>query len=161
MAARGSKLRKGSGASSSSKPQRDLVFFIDKCLGRYDVANALRAEGERVEILTDHFPQDAEDSLWLPAVGQNGWIVLSKDKRLRHNYIELTKLLESGTHSFLLTSGNFTGAEMAQAFVEALPAMKALVAKFQPPCVSTVAKSGAVKLFCTHENLIKRITDRR
>jgi predicted nuclease of predicted toxin-antitoxin system len=109
MAARGSKSRKRSDASSPSKQPRDLVFFIDKNLGLKTVADALRAIGEEVALKTDHFEQDAEDRIWLTEVGARGWVILSADKNFRHNHIEIVALLKSNTHSFLLTSGNFSG----------------------------------------------------
>src|SRR5688500_2008401 len=124
MAVRGSKSKKRSGASYHSKQPRDLVFFIDKSLGLRVVPDALRAIGENVELKTDHFDQDAADAEWLAEVGSRGWIVLSKDKNLKHNHIEIVALLKSGTYSFILTSGNYTGLEMARAFVAAMPDIK-------------------------------------
>jgi len=84
---------------------------------------------------------------------------LSKDKHLRHNHIEIIELLRSGTHSFILTSGNFTGAEMAAAFVTALPDMKRMIAKFDPPFVATVTKAGAVKVHWTFDDLMGRVAE--
>src|SRR5262245_33850140 len=105
MAAPGWKSRKRSDASYHSKQPRDLVFFTDKNLGLATVPNALRAVGEKVELKTDHFDQDAPDTEWVPKVGARGWIILSADKELKHNLIEIVALLKSGTHSFILTSG--------------------------------------------------------
>ncbi|MGH7140929.1 MAG: hypothetical protein ACREHD_34800 [Pirellulales bacterium] len=51
---------------------------MDKCLGRKVIAGALRAAGEQVELLTDHFESDTPDSHWLRAVGERGWIILTK-----------------------------------------------------------------------------------
>ena len=125
------------------------------------VAEALRAAGCQVEVLTDHFDQDASDSQWLAEVGKRGWIILSKDKHLRHNHIEIIELLRSGTHSFILTSGNYTGTEIAQAFINALPHMKAMIAKFDPPFVATVTKAGTVKVHWTFDDLLGRVADIR
>jgi hypothetical protein len=135
-----------------------LVFFIDKCLGLHVVPDALRARGERVELLTDHFAQDAPDQDWLSEVGRRGWIILSKDKILRHNNLEIVELLRSGTHSFILTSGNSTAQENAAALVAALPTMKRMVGKFTPPFVGTVSKLGGVKVHWTFDKLIGRVT---
>ena len=156
MDARGSTSRKGLGASCGPATQRDLVFFTDKNLGLYIVPNALRAAGATVEIKTDHFSQDCPDHEWLKAVGDKQWIVLSKDKNLQHNLIEIIALLRSNTHSFLLTSGNFTGPEMANAFVKALPHMNRMVAKFPPPFVGIVSKSGEVRVGYTADDLMKK-----
>src|SRR5438876_10674898 len=124
MGAATSKSRKASAANSGSTRQRDLVFFIDKCLGRKVVAEALRAEGVRVEIMEDHFDKNADDTMWVPEVGRRRWIILTKDRALRHNSLEQIALLKSGTHSFILTSADQTGAQMAHAFVAALTDMK-------------------------------------
>ncbi|NQT40452.1 MAG: hypothetical protein HQ581_23360 [Planctomycetes bacterium] len=123
MPARGSKSKRGSGANSASRTQHEPTFFIDKCLGTHVVPDALRAHGVSVEIKTDHFAPDTEDIHWLPVVGKNRWVILSKDKQLRHNYLEIVGLLQSGTASFILTSGNYTGQEMAEAYIRALPAI--------------------------------------
>lgn len=109
---------------------------------------------------TDHFDKDTPDDEWLAAVGRRGWIVLSKDKHLRHNLIEIAALLKSNTHSFILTSGNDTGQEMAEAFLAAMPDIKRIVAKFPPPLVATVTKSGTVKVVYTHDALIQKIVNR-
>lgn len=157
MAAPGWKSRKRSDASYQSEQPRDLVFFTDKNLGLKIVPDALRAAGERVERKTDHFPQDADDSAWVPDVGARGWIILTADKNIRHNLIELVALLKSGTHSFILTSGNFTGEEMAKAFIGAMPQIKGIVATIPPPAVCTVSKSGDVRVALTHNDLIAKV----
>lgn len=125
------------------------------------VAAALRAAGERVEIMEDHFDSDAEDAVWVPAVGARGWVILSKDKALRHNSLEQIALLKSNTHSFILTSADQTGQQMAAAFVAALPDMKRLIAKFPPPFVGTVSPKGAVSVFFTHAQLLAAIAERQ
>jgi hypothetical protein len=158
MGARNSKSRKASGASSGSTPPREsIVFFLDKCLGRFVVANALRKCGERVEIHENHFEADTPDHEWVPEVGRRGWIILSKDTRLRHNNIELIALLKANTHSFILTSASQSGPEMAAAFVAALRDIKKILVRFQAPCVATVSPAGRVSVYLTHAGLIEQI----
>lgn len=159
MAARGSKSRKRSDASSHSKQPRDPVFFIDKCLGLKTVPEALRSIGERVELKTDHFEQDTEDAKWVTEVGARGWIILSADEHLKHNHLEIVALLKSNTHSFLLTSGNFSGREMAHAFVTAMPQIKGIIAAIPPPAVCMVSKAGSVRVAYTHDGLIDRVIE--
>lgn len=66
----GSKLKKRSGANSSSKLPEPLVFFLDRSLGKKKIADALRQAGERVGVHDDHFPPDAKDVDWLSGVGK-------------------------------------------------------------------------------------------
>jgi hypothetical protein len=156
--ARGSKSKRRSGANSTSKKPHELTFFVDKCLGTRVVPNALRARGVDVEVKTDHFAPDTKDTDWLLEVGKRGWVILSKDKHLRHNYLEIVSLLESGTASFLLTSGNFTGEEMANAFVKALPDIKRMLRKFSAPFVASVTKAGKAHMQYTFDGLIKKVS---
>jgi len=125
------------------------------------VADALRAAGERVEIMEDHFANDVDDTVWVPEVGKRGWIILSKDKALRHNSLEQIALLKSNTHSFILTSADQAGPQMANAFVTALPDMMRLIQKFPPPFVGTVTPTGRVNVFVTHAQLLAAIADRK
>lgn len=121
--------------------------------------NALRDAGLLIELKEDHFEPDTPDTVWVPDVGARGWIILSKDSSMRHNHIELVALLRSNTHSFILTSASQTGKEMASALVFAIPQMKRIIAKFNPPCVSAITPSGSVNVYLPHNQLISQIAD--
>lgn len=123
--------------------------------------DALRAIGANVEVMDDHFDSETEDTVWVPHVGALGWIILSKDCRLRSNPLEQIALLKSGTHSFLLSAANITGESMARAFANAMPDILRMIKKFQPPFVATVSPSGGVSVFMTHDQLIAVIAGRR
>jgi len=72
--------------------------------------------------------------------------VLTKDTRIRYRTAELAALMRSGVTAFVLTSGNLRGAEMAEIFLKALPAIYRLMARYAPPFVASVTKSGSVSL---------------
>jgi hypothetical protein len=61
-----------------------LVFFIDRSLGRKIVAQGLRDVDEIVKIHDDRFAPYAKEVEWLVEVGKRGWIVLTKDDRIRY-----------------------------------------------------------------------------
>jgi predicted nuclease of predicted toxin-antitoxin system len=126
-------------------------------LGLHTVPDALRAAGVKVECKTDHYDQETPDSVWVPEVGARGWIILTADKNIRHNLIELAALLKSGTHSFILTSGNCTGPEIAKSLVAALPQIMGIVATIPPPAIGTVSKAGKVRVVATHDDLIAQV----
>ena len=52
-------------------------------VGAVFVAGALREAGHVVLVHDDEFEPDARDVDWLQAVGQRGWVVLTKDARIR------------------------------------------------------------------------------
>jgi len=58
-------------------------LFLDRSLGRRQVAEALRNAGARIEIHDDHFGPETTDEDWLREAGRRGWIVLTKDARIR------------------------------------------------------------------------------
>lgn len=91
MASHRKRSRTRSGASVAQRDAerlRSLTFFLDRQLGRYTVADALRTAGAQVKIQDDHFAQNTADSVWLAAVGANDWVVISKDENIRRNPLE-------------------------------------------------------------------------
>jgi hypothetical protein len=122
------------------------VFFVDRSLGSVDVAAGLRAAGATVEVHDDHFPHTEADVDWLPVVGQRGWVVLTKDRRIRTRTLELRALMDAGVAAFVLTAGDLNGAEMADALVKALPRMRRMVAKHLRPFIAVLGRSGDLTL---------------
>jgi hypothetical protein len=97
------------------------TFFVDRSLGACDVPDALSAAGVRVEIHDDHFAPDTADTAWLSEVGARGWIVLTKDARIRRHPLELQALLAAGVAAFMLTATDLTGADMGRVLAGAIP----------------------------------------
>jgi len=124
------------------RPVSDLVFFIDRSLGRKQVAQALREAGATVEVHDDHFPQATPDVDWLAEVGRRGWVVLSKDERIRRNRIERTALEAARVRAFFLTQQDITGQEMAELFSNALPGMTRRAVSEPAPFIFTISRSG-------------------
>ena len=123
-----------------------LIFFLDRSLGKHIVAEALRQAGAEVELHDDHFPQNARDEEWLLEVGRRGWIVLTRDDRIRYRFHERTALLSGGIRAFVLVRQSLSGPAMAVAFVQALPAMRRFVARHHGPFIARVTQMGSVSL---------------
>ena len=142
------KSKKRSGASSPSPPEQ-LVFFTDENLGRHTLPESLRRAGEQVIAFHERFSSGTKDPLWLPEVGANGWVLLTKDSRIRYRRNEMQALLSSRARSFVLVSSNLRGPEIAQIFVKALPRMKRLCQRQRAPFIAHVHKDGSVALMRT------------
>src|SRR3989442_6356427 len=142
MDASGSKSKKRSGASSPSKllPEPS-VFFLDRSLGKNRIAMALRQAGATVHVHDDHFPPAAKDEEWLTQAGQKGWVVLTKDHRIRYRNLERAALMKAGVGAFVLTAGDLKGDEMAQIFVKALPAIFKFLTKHRKPFIAKITRS--------------------
>jgi hypothetical protein len=116
-----------------------LIFFLDRSIGKHVVAEALRHAGMEVEVHDDHFPSNARDDEWLPFVGEYGWIVLTRDDRIRYRSQERVRASVLGGRSL-------SGPAMADAFVQALPAMRRFIARYPAPFIARVTQAGRVSL---------------
>lgn len=97
--------------------------------------------------MTISFPKNAKDSVWLTEAGKCGWVVLTKDTRIRYRAIETNALRSANVRAFVLTAGgDLSGSEMARIFVAALPRMRRLCAKTKPPFIARVTRDGNVSL---------------
>jgi hypothetical protein len=123
-----------------------FTFFVDRSLGSGVVVQALRAAKERVLIHDDHFAADAPDTEWLMKVGAHGWVVLTKDARIRTNALERDALMTAKVAAFMLGRGDSSGPTMARAFVAALPRIKTTLRRYDVPLVGVVSIVGNVSV---------------
>ena len=103
-------------------------------------------EGIRHERHGQHFSPGTPDVVWLPFVGSRGWILVTKDKRIRFNDLEKDAVVANRVREFYFTSGNYSGAEMATMLLAALPEMVRLCGKQAPPFIASITKAGKVHL---------------
>jgi hypothetical protein len=116
-----------------------LTFFLDYQIGRYV---ALRAAGARVEVHIDHFAQNAPDLEWIPEVGRNSWVLITKDENIRRNPLERAAYQAAGLRGFIVTGGDMGGAELAELLVLRLSGMVRRVANRAGPLLFTVSRGG-------------------
>ena len=131
-----------SAASSSSKRPEPLTLFLDESLDSDSIAAALSSAGVQVERLTRHFPKGTDDRDWLSLAGARGWIVLTRDKRIRYRRLERLALQMAGVRAFVFTGGNVTLADTAAALVAALAAIADICAAEAPPFIYHLGRTG-------------------
>lgn len=100
-----------------TKPRKLPTFYVDECLGR-GIADVLRAEGHDV-CPFDEFAGVADVS-WLPAIGERRWVLLTKDKNIRKNQLEVDAILNAGVRAFVITAANLHRDAMAQLISRAM-----------------------------------------
>lgn len=143
-------------SATSLKPLDEIVFFIDRSLGKKAVAEGLRAAGARVEVHDDHLPQDAKDEEWLRYVGARNWVVLTQDDRIRFHGHERTALLQARACAFVLTAKGLRGEENGTIIVNALPAIRRMLSKHPGPFIARITRSADVALFELPEHKKRR-----
>lgn len=101
--------------SSEARPE----FFFDRSLGKI-TATRLRAAGYTVHLIADFYADDATtiaDEEWIAEGCRRGWVLLTKDKRIRYRAEELAAL--DGV-LFCLSDGNAPIDAMVAALLGAM-----------------------------------------
>lgn len=140
----------------TSEPQ-ETTFFIDRCLGKHTVVEALRSTDVSVEVHDDHFPKTAQDLEWIPVVGHQDWVILTKDARIGRNALERQVVARAGLRMFTLASQNLSGEESAKIFHKALNAMLKFAQNNPRPFIAKVYKDGKVKAWKNAQDLLAEI----
>lgn len=122
------------------------VFFIDRSLGSSIITDALRQANLRVEIHADHFVDDERDDHWLTEVGQQGWVVVTKDERIRYRPNEVRALRQAGVRTFIIIAKSRTMPEVASILLKALPAMPQFLDNHVPPFIAKITGDSKVSL---------------
>jgi hypothetical protein len=124
-----------------------VTFFLDHNLSpRYAVM--LRAAfNEDVCALKDHFAPDTPDEVWLPEIGNRGWVLVTEDKRIRVRPQERLALYLSGVTAFFLgkSFGELKLQEKGEALVKVWPKIKAAAETCQPGTLFMVSVKGLVE----------------
>ena len=123
---------------------RSLTFFLDHQIGRYQVAEALRAAGAKVEVHLDYFPGDMPDTDWIPKVAKRGWVLITKDKNIRRNPLERAAYEVAKLRGFVATGKDMNAKELGDLLVSCLPSMTRRVAGRTGPLMFTISRFGAI-----------------
>lgn len=100
----------------------ELVFFVDRGLGRNHVPAVFRRAGFRVVLMSDYYPngtdQSISDDCWIADISREGWVALTKDLAVAR--VHRAALACSTLRLFALDSARLTGPEMAGRFAKHL-----------------------------------------
>jgi PIN like domain len=119
-----------------------LRFFLDYQIGRFVVADALRAAGARVEVHIEHFEQNAPDTEWIPEVGRREWVLITKDQNIRRNPLERAAYQAAKLRGFVVTGKDMSGPELADLLVRSLPGMVRRAAGRRGPLLFSISRGG-------------------
>lgn len=97
-----------------------------------------------VKLLHEEFQRGIPDADFLPQVGRQGWILLTKDDQIRRRPLEIEAFVAARLCVFVFESAEMTAEEMLEAFRKALRAIGRVLKKQKPPLVMRVGISGKV-----------------
>lgn len=107
--------------SPSKQQPEPPEFLVDRSLGRHQLPNALRELGLVVHTLADVYgeprAQKISDREWIERAGQENWVVLTKDDRIRYRRVEREAFVAANPRVSCLTSAKLGGEEQIARFV--------------------------------------------
>lgn len=122
------------------------MILIDRSIPK-SVATALKAVREDVCWLDDYFPHDTKDADWLPVAGKNGWLVITRDKKIRTRPGERRAILENNVGCFcLIQKKDPTRWQYLKLLVMTLEKMERSFATTPRPFIYGVDQSGKLSL---------------
>lgn len=113
-----------------------VVFFTDRDLGS-QFPEILEAAGLTVEKHRDHFDPRCPDEEWLRSIGEQRWVALTHDRRIRYKPNEL-EAVKRHRVALLVIVGRAPYPELAQAFVDTLPRILSFIGRHDPPYIAKV-----------------------
>ena len=131
-------------ASEQLSPQDRLTLFIDRCAWSFKLGNALDAAGIPYVPHHRYFAHDAPDDVWLSAVKENGWLILTRDKRIRYRINEARALIDAKLTMFVLNQGGISAAETGAIVCAAYPGIVRLAALHKSPAMFSITRAGTV-----------------
>ncbi len=118
-----------------------MRFFVDNNLSP-QLAKGMEGFGQNVVHLTDHFPADTEDTEWLAHIGEKGWILITRDERIRFRPGERAALKEHEVGAFFMGGKNRNACQLIQQLVRNWPQIKERARSTKRPFAFRVRPTG-------------------
>lgn len=122
-----------------------MKFFFDNNISR-NMAHAMELldVGCRVLHLQDQFEEGTKDEDWLPFVGNNGYILVTRDKKITKRRAELEAYKRHKVGAFILTGKKLSIWAQVKQLILAWEKMKILAEKTPRPFAFQIRSKGKI-----------------
>lgn len=121
------------------------MIFIDRSIPR-SIARALQSVRSDVVWLEGRFAHDVKDPVWLREAGQQGWLVISRDKGLRHKKAEVREIQESNVGCFIIgEKDDLSRWNLLKIIVAKLDDMELIYRTTERPFIFVIDAGGALR----------------
>ena len=123
-----------------------MILFFDRSIGTIVPQVLVRLKiPVQVEWHEKHFRYDEFDDVWLPVVGQKGWIVIGHDKKYHLMPNELMAIKQHKIGCFYLWGAEAIRWEKMRIFALAYERILKVVAGTKKPFIFDIDKRGALR----------------
>jgi hypothetical protein len=99
----------------------------------------LREAGMHVKTMQEEgFPPDVEDTTWIPLVAERGWAIVTKDKNIRRDSLELRAVLAARAYYFTLGKADRSAIAMGEIILHHRVTIDRLIVHRAPPVVAQI-----------------------
>ena len=130
--------------SISDAPPEQRTLFIDRCAWSGLLGRALTAASIPFHHHAEFFEAACDDEVWLDGVAGKGWLVVTRDRRIRYKVNEQAAAVRAGLHLFVFAQGSIKAAQTAETLVRAYPAMLRASAAIAAPSFHSLHLDGGV-----------------
>lgn len=103
--------------SNTSKQPEEPIYIVDRTHGRKKLPTLLKKVGMKVEVHHQHFDPESPDDEWIPKAAANGWVILTGDKAVETDPINLKAIEDSAAKVFITADTNSKAEEWAAAII--------------------------------------------
>jgi hypothetical protein len=133
-----------SGTPQSQEKLPEPLLFFEESLGK-KIAEVLSGRGIRVKTHMEEFPAGTPDDVWIPRCAANGWVIISKDARIRRRPVELHAIRISGARFFYFAYGQAKSQDYAESLSRAYPSIVRAFENRPPPFIGRISPSGDIQ----------------
>lgn len=141
---------------SAGPPESPIHIFVDRNLASGVLLRELREAqitcdlGLVVHSHMEEFPEfdkvgEVSDAKWLSEIGERGWLILSRDLKIRYNDVERQAIRDSGALFFAITAKNVPSTELARIIIKALKRIVDFARHHSPPFIALVYRDGKIR----------------
>jgi len=118
-----------------------MKFIFDENLSP-NLVRGLKEFGEDVEHITEIVKQGTPDKEWLRIVGENGWYLITRDKRIRQRPIEKDALKIFAVGAFFLQGKEMSRWEIIRQVIMSWHRIKEKAENTNAPFAYQITRAG-------------------
>lgn len=118
-----------------------MRFFFDENLGK-QLSDGLREFGEDTCHLLDQFNAGTFDEIWLKAIGEKRWFLITCDKRIRRRPLEKEALKKHKVGAFFLLGKQMNRWDYIKQVVRAWEKIKEISQREKTPFAYQINRHG-------------------